>query len=161
KEGIALRACNQQPGERRQAGVVPDKGLQEFIGTGGRQRIKRQLRVEGFTAPGVLILGSVVDQEQEPGRRQDLDQAIEQGLGFGIDPVQILEYQQQRLHLAFAQQQTLERRQRALAPLRWIKLQEGAVLWQGVQQRQQRRHRVLKRCVERQHLSPDLGPKGP
>ena len=27
------------------------------------------------------------DQEQEPGGRQALDQAIEQSLGFGIDPV--------------------------------------------------------------------------
>ena len=115
--------------------VVPYKGLQEFIGTGGRQRIKPQLRVGGFTAPGVLILGSVVDQEQEPGGRQALDQAIEQGLGFGIDPVQILKHQQQRLHLAFAQQQTLERLQDALAALRGLELQKGAIVRQGVQQR--------------------------
>ena len=104
KEGIALSASNQQLGERYQARVVPYKGLQEFIGTGGWQRIKPQLRVGGFTAPGVLILRPVVDQEQEPGGRQALDQAVEQGLGFGIDPVQILKHQQQRLHLAFAQQ---------------------------------------------------------
>jgi ABC-type thiamine transport system ATPase subunit len=83
----------------------------------------------------VLILGPVVDQEQEPGSRQGLDQAVEQGLGFGIDPVQILKHQQQRLHLAFAQQQTLERLQDALPTLRGLKRQKWAIVRQGVQQR--------------------------
>jgi hypothetical protein len=76
------------------------------------------LGVVGLAAPGVPVLRSVVDQEQEPGRRQALDQGIEQGLGLGIDPVQVLEYQQERLHLAFAQQHALECVERALAPLR-------------------------------------------
>lgn len=38
-------------------------------------------------------------------RWQTLDQTVEQGLRFRINPVQILEHQQQGLFLAFAQQQ--------------------------------------------------------
>ena len=82
------------------------------------------------------------------------------GLGLGIDPVQVFEDQQQGLYLAFAQQHALEGVQRALAPLRRVELQERAVLWQGVQERQQRREGVLERLVQRQHLPGHLGADG-
>ena len=67
------------------------------------------------------------------GCRETLDQAVEQGLRFRIDPVQILENQQQRLYLAFTQQQAFEGIESALASLWGIKLQEWAVLRQGFQ----------------------------
>ena len=63
------------------------------------------------------ILRAVVDEQQEARRGQAVDQAIEQRLGLGVDPVQVLEDQQQRLHLALAQQQPLDRVERLLAPL--------------------------------------------
>ena len=103
--------------ERLQAGIVPQQRLQELVGARRRQRVEPQLRVVGLAAPAVLVLRAVVDQQQEPGRRQALDQAVEQGLRLGVDPVQVLEHQQQRLHLAFAQQHALERVERALAAL--------------------------------------------
>jgi hypothetical protein len=49
-------------------------------------------------------------------------------LRLGIDPVQVLEDQQQRLHLTFAQQHALERIECTLAALGRIQPQEGAVL---------------------------------
>ncbi len=61
------------------------------------------------------------------GRRQAVDQAIEQRLGLGVDPVQVLKDQEQGLHLAFAQQHALERGQGALPPLRRIERQEWTV----------------------------------
>src|SRR5207253_4802305 len=45
-----------------------------------RQWVKPQLGVGGLVAPAVLVLGPVIDQEQEPGGGQALDQALEQGL---------------------------------------------------------------------------------
>ena len=72
------------------------------MGTHERQRVEPQLRVEGLAAPAMLVLRTVVDQEQQPGRRQALDQAVEQRLRLGIDPVQVLAHQAQGLHLAFA-----------------------------------------------------------
>ena len=50
----------------------------------------------------MLVLGTVVDQEEQAGRRQPLNQAVQEGLRLGIDPVQVFEDQQQRLHLTFA-----------------------------------------------------------
>ena len=160
EEGIALGALDQQLLERRQAGVVPQQRLEECVGARRRQRVEPQLRVVGLAAPAVLVLRAVVDQQQEPGRRQALDQAVEQGLGLGIDPVQVLEDQEQRLRLAFAQEQPLERVQGALAALRRIEGRNGLSLRQarpaapaapGAS--------VLERLVQRQQLPGDLGSR--
>ena len=154
EKGIAGRARDQQLSERRQAGVVAQERLEDFRGTRRGQGVEPQLRVVGLAAPAVLILGPIVDQEQNPGRGQTLDQAVEQGLGLGVDPVQVLEDQQQRLHLAFAQQQTLERRERALAALGRIELVERAVIGQHVKEREERRQRVLEGFVQRSAPGP-------
>ena len=82
----------------------------------------------------MLVLGAVVDQQEEPGSRQALHQAIEQGLVLRINPVEIFEHQQQRLHLTFAQEYPLEGIEGALASLRWIECQERAVFWERVQE---------------------------
>ena len=158
KEGIALGARNQELLEGRQAGIVPQQGLQELVSAGRGQRVEPQLRVVGLAAPAVLVLGPVVDQQQQAGGGQALHQAIEQGLGLGIDPVQVLKHQQQRLHLAFAQQHALEGLEGALAALRRIEGAKRTVLRQHLQERQQRREGVLQGLVERQHLAGHLGP---
>ena len=54
-----------------------------------------------------MVFGPEIDQQQDAGRRQALDQAVQKGLRFTVDPVQILEDQYQRLYLAFPQQQPL------------------------------------------------------
>ena len=122
KEGIALGARDQELFERREAGVVPQQRLKNGVGARRRQRIEPQLRVVGLAAPAVLILGPVVDQQQEPSRGQALHQGIEQGLGLRVDPVQVFEDQQQRLHLALAQQHALDGLEGALAALRRVEV---------------------------------------
>jgi hypothetical protein len=37
--------------------------------------------------------GRIVGEQQQPRRRQTLDEAIEKSLGFGVDPVQVLDEQ--------------------------------------------------------------------
>ena len=101
-------------------GSSPSRACEEFVRARRRQRVEPELGVVGLAAPAVLVLGAVVDQQQQPGGGQALDQAVEQRLGLGIDPVQVLEDEEQRLHLAFAQQQALEGLQGALAALRGI-----------------------------------------
>ena len=108
----------------------------------------------------MLVLGAVVHQEQQARRGQAFCQAVEQGLGLSINPVQVFEHQQQGLHLALLQQEPFERGEGALAPLRRVERQKRAVLGQGVEQGEQRRDGVLEGLVERQHLSGRLGPHG-
>ena len=157
EEGVALGARNQEPLEGRQAGIVAKQGLQELVGAGGRQRVEAQLRVVRLAAPAMLILGSVVDQQQEPGRGQALDQAVEQGLRFGVDPVQVFKHQQQRLHLTFAQQHALEGLEQALATLRRVEAAKRTVVREHLQQGQERRDSVLKGLVQREDLPGHLG----
>ena len=120
EEGVALGARDQERCERCQTGVIPQQRLQQFLGTRRRQRVEPELGVVGLAPPAMLILRAVVDQQQQPGRGQALDQAVEQGLGLGIDPVQVLEDQQQRLHLAFTEEQALDGLQGVAATLRGI-----------------------------------------
>ena len=128
EEGVALGALDQALLERLQAGIVPQQGLQQCLGARRGQRVEPELGVVGLAAPAVLVLGAVVDQQEQTGGGQALDQAVEERLGLGVDPVQVLEDQEQRLHLALAQQQALERLQGALAALRRIEGLPCAVL---------------------------------
>jgi hypothetical protein len=43
------------------------------------------------------ILRPIVDEQQQPGGRQAVDEAVQQRLGLGVDPVQVLDQQQERL----------------------------------------------------------------
>ena len=79
----------------------------------GGEWVEPHLCIVRLTAPAVLVLRAVVDQQQHAHRGQALDQAIQQGLGLGIDPVQIFKDEQQRL-LRLAQQQMLEGVERTL-----------------------------------------------
>jgi hypothetical protein len=63
--------------------------------------------------------------------------------------VQVFKHQEQPLHLTFAQQYTLQRRQGALAALGWIEMAERAVVGQSVQKSEQRRDHVLEGRVQR------------
>src|SRR5262249_12796567 len=81
-------------------------------------------------------LGAVVDQQEHTGSREALDQAVQEGLGLGIDPVEVLEHQQQGLSLAFPQQHALNGFQGALTALGRIEsLPQRIVNW-DVQERQ-------------------------
>ena len=142
-------------------GSSPSRACEELVGAGGRQRVEPQLRVVGLAAPAVLVLRPIVDQQQQAGRGQALDQAVEQGLRLGIDPVQILEHQEQRLHLAFAQQHALEPVERALAALRRIQgLRKGLSSGTASRSASSAGRVVLERLVQREHLPRDLGADG-
>jgi hypothetical protein len=114
EEWVALRARDQERRQRRHAGIGAEQRLEDCCRAGRRQWVEPQLRIVGLTPPAVPVLGAVVDQQQQAGCGQALDEAVEQGLGLGIDPMQVFKDQQQGLPLALAQQHALERLKRAL-----------------------------------------------
>ena len=73
EERIAFCARNQERLEGHQAGIITEEGLQELVSAGRGQRVEPQLCVESLAAPAVLVLGPVVDQQQEWGRGEALD----------------------------------------------------------------------------------------
>ena len=62
------------------------------------------------------------------------------------------------LHLAFAQQDALQRLQGAAPSLQGVQGQERTVRRQRFEQGEHGRHRVLEGVVERQEVPSDLGP---
>src|SRR5207237_5960432 len=105
--------------------------------------------------PGVLVLGTVVDDEQDARGREALDQAIEQCLALGIDPVEICEAQEERLNLTFPEEESLDGFQDPLPALRRVERAPRSIVDRDIQQRQQRRQEWLQRSVERQELGRD------
>jgi len=65
----------------------------------------------------VAVLGAVVDEEEQARGRQTLDKVLEEGLGLGVDPVQVLEDDKERLDLALTEEQALDRVQCPLPAL--------------------------------------------
>ena len=103
--------------QRGQLGVGAQERLQEILGPFARERIDAELRVVGPAPPGVLVLGAIGDEEQETSGGERVDEAVEPRLGLGVDPVQVLEVQQQRLDLALAEDQVRQRFERVLPAL--------------------------------------------
>jgi hypothetical protein len=49
-----------------------------------------------------LVLGAIGHEEQDTGGRERVDQAVEPRLGLGVDPVQVLEDEEERLARALS-----------------------------------------------------------
>ena len=126
EEGIALGTRNEELDQRLQGRMIPEELVQQFLGTRGGERIEAELRVVRLAAPAMVIVGTVVDEEHEAGRGQAVDQVVQERLGLGVDPVQVLHDQEQRLHLARPQQQARAGLQGTLAALRRL---EGLPMW--------------------------------
>ena len=97
----------------------------------------------------MTVLGPVVDEQQEPGRGQALDETVEERLGLAVDPLEILDEDEEGLDLALAQQQSLDAVERALTALGRIEPFPCGVAVSDVEQREQRGQRRLERRVER------------
>ena len=160
EEGIALGPLDQDRREGLDRPVLAKEAVEQLDGALGRQRIEPELGVVGLAAPAVLVLGPVVDEEQEPRRRQALDEAVQQRLGLGVDPVEILEDHQERLDLGLAQEQPLDRVQRPLPALGRVEGLPLGIIDGHVQEGEERRERRLQGAVQREepsrHLLPDL-----
>ena len=144
EEGIRFRPLDQELLERAERRVSAEQRVEQLVGAFGRQGIDPELAVVGLAAPGVPVLGAIVDEEQEARRGQALDEAVEQGLGLAVDPVQILEDHHQRLDLALAQEQALDRVERLLAPLERIEGVPGRLVHRHVEERQEGGHGGLR-----------------
>jgi hypothetical protein len=97
-------AIDQDPLERFQRGLVPQERVQHIPCALGWKCVQPYLVVGRLAAPGVLVLRAIVHEQEHARRSKAVDQAIEQRLRLAVDPVQILEDQQQGLFPGFAKQ---------------------------------------------------------
>src|SRR5439155_20138619 len=98
--------------------VVAEQGGQQLFGARGRQRIDPDLDVVRLAPPGVLILGTVADEEQDARGWEARDQTVEQRLALPVDPVEILEEHEERRDLTFPEEEARDRVQDPLPALR-------------------------------------------
>jgi hypothetical protein len=93
---------------------------------------------------------AVVDEEQEPGRRQALDQTVERGLRLGVDPVEVLEYDQEGLDLTLPQEKPAHGVERPLPPLGQVQSLPPVVLHRHVESA--RRAGLLHRLIVQREI---------
>ena len=104
----------------------------------------------------MLVLGPVVDEEQEPRDRQALDEGVEERLALGVDPVEVLEDDEERLRSGLAQEQLPDGIERALAALERVQGGPHGIVDGHLQEREQHGQDRLERAVEGQELPRDL-----
>src|SRR5438445_440826 len=120
KERIAAGPGDEDGLERLDGGVGAKQGQEQLVGALGREGVQTELGVVRPAPPAMLVLRPVVDEEKKSCGRQALDQAFQERLGFGVDPVKILEDHEQGLQLALPEQEALEGVEGSLAALRRI-----------------------------------------
>src|SRR5262249_3436701 len=143
---------------RSKLGVVSDEGAQEVLGPLERQGIQPKPSVVALADPPVLVLGTVVDQEKYPRRREALHEAVENRLRLRVDPVKILEHEEQRLSLALTNQEPLDGIDGALTALRRIESAPQAVVNRHIKQREERGRGRREGLIERAELVGDFFP---
>src|SRR5262249_57054692 len=92
EERVPIGAVNQELLERTKSAIASNENVEELVSALRWQGIDPELMVRRLAAPRVLVLWPIVDEQQQTGRRQALDKAIEEGLRLGIDPVEVLEH---------------------------------------------------------------------
>ena len=136
--------------------MIAQQHVKQLVSTDRRQGIESQLGVGTLLPPTVLILAPVRDEQQQARAEQALDQAVQQRLGLGVDPVQVLDEQEYGALAGVPQQQPFHGVEGALAPLCRLKPLPRGVLPRHLQQGEQRRERRLERGVQGAHLARHL-----
>src|SRR5690242_2397849 len=97
----------------------------------------------GATPPLVPVFRPVVHKQQDASIRNHIDQQIEQRLGLGVYPVQVLEDEYQRLIEALPQQDAFDRLQGAPPSELWVHLGQRIAGFRNPVQRIQIRQSIL------------------
>src|SRR5262249_40642590 len=141
--------------------VLSYQCAEKLVSARGRQRVDPKLAVVRLGAPPVLVLRAIVHRQQNRRRRKIFDETVEKRLRLGIDPVEIFKDDEQRLHLAFAQQHRFYRGQRAPPPIRRIEREKWTVPWERIEKPEDGRDRFIQCLVERQEVTDHLGADRP
>ena len=156
EEGVPVCALDQQPLEGSERQGVPEQRFEELLRAVRREGLDPELRVVALAPPPVAIFGPVVDEQDDAGCRQALNKTVQERLSLGVDPVQILEHQEQRLDLALAEQQALDGVEGSLAAVGGAQLAPLRRVVCDVEEPEERWKERPQRLVQGQELSRNL-----
>ena len=164
EERVAL--SSEEPLEGNQLGIVAEQCAEQLADALDRQRVQTHLAVVALAAPGVLILRTIVHEQQDPRRRHAVDEAVEHGLRLGVDPVEVLDDQTHGLRHARGEEHLPDCVVRSFPTLHRIRLVERIVERQDSQQVQDGRHEPTEdqrrpARPSRLALSPPMGYRHP
>jgi hypothetical protein len=103
----------------------------------------------------VCVFRAIVHQQDDARAREALHQTVEERLRLAIDPVQVLEDQEQRLHLALAcgGRQGFEC---PLSALRWIQGSPAKLVHGNIEEGKESGQCGCEHLIEREQLTGDL-----
>ncbi len=156
EEGIGFRPLDQELLEWAEGRVSAEQRIQQLVSALGRQGVDAELAVIGLAAPGVTVLGTIVDEEHEARRGQALDEAIEQAWVSPSIQCRSSKTTTSGCTSLSRKSTRLTSVERLLAPLKWIEGVPGRFLHRHVEQRQESGHGGRERRGERQDLPRDL-----
>ena len=136
--------------------AVAEQRAQHLVGAFLAQRVEPQLRVVGLVSPLMRVLGSIVYQQQNLRSPDRVGEQIEQSLGALVDPMEVLEDHDQRLVERFAQENPLDRVERAPLASLHLDLRDLTVLVAQAEQSVQVRECILERAIESEDLAVNL-----
>src|SRR6266545_347572 len=90
EERITFGPLDEETLEGSELGAVAHQGAEQLNRALRAQGIDPELAVAALATPAVDVLWAIVDEEQHGRGGQALRQAVEQGLRFRIDPVEVL-----------------------------------------------------------------------
>ena len=150
EERVALGALDEQRRERGDASVVAEEREEQRLGGVQGQGVEPELRVVGLAAPAVLVLRTIVHEQQSRAAGRLSTRRSRKAWVCGVDPVEVLEDDEERLDLALAEQQRASWRPgfgHGAAGARALPL--PACLHRDVQECEERREGALQRRIER------------
>ena len=156
KERVAGGGGDELSLERQERVVVAEQLPQELLGVLRGQGFDAEVPVVRLAAPRVLVLGPVADDQQEARRGQAVDQGVQQRPRLGVDPVQVLDHDDDRLHLTLPEEEPLHRVERVLAALGQVEGLPVRVMGRHVEQPEQPGEERLQRGVDREQPARDL-----
>ena len=150
KERVAAGAGDQQRRQFRGGGLSPEQVIEQQAGDIGRERLEQNLRVVAFVAPPVPVLGTVTGQNQQPMLGDALHQGVQDLLRLRVDPVQILDDDDDGLQAALLHEQAREGLQRPAVFLVRVERAPRRVDHWHIEECQERGGRRHQRGSERQ-----------
>ena len=161
KNGLPPGALGDQPLECFEFRPFTEQRREHRRGVFAAQGVEPELQVVASARPFMAVLRTIVHEQQHARTGDAVGEQVEQRLGLGVDPMQVLEDHHQRVLERLAQDDPLDRFERAPAPDLRVHLGQriGAFLYS--EQSQQVRQRIAERRVECGKRGTDfLAPRG-
>ena len=133
---------------------MPQECDEEDVSAGGGQRVEPELGVVGLCTPAVLVLRAVIDQQEDTGGGQAVEQTVQKCWVSAS-----IQCRSSNTMMGCTWLSCSSRRlsaSRALAALLGIEGMPLLVLDRHLQQRQEGRQRGLQGALEREQLAGDL-----